>query len=261
MKSVEKEAGLKLRYVSCLCVGQCHSSAFAEHPNIKGGGAAQASYPAIGAARKSMLEALTEVHLRRLDTADMLHRWGLPRSLLPGILLWLCRALLGTCCHRGASHILANNTGLQAVPEGRGRGHSHHLLVSREMQQRRLNMHARQRGMIMPAEAGSWHAFAAVSTCACSSSAQLCHLFWRRRAVASISIEASPEQVWEVLTDYEALPQFVPNLALCERLPVPPELRSRLVRLRQVRGCPCQGAGSAGLQQRRPRSLAAALQM
>ena len=55
-----------------------------------------------------------------------------------------------------------------------------------------------------------------------------------RRAVASISIEASPEQVWEVLTDYEALPEFVPNLALCERLPVPPELRSRLVRLRQA---------------------------
>lgn len=34
----------------------------------------QASYPAIGAAKKSLLEALTEVHLRRLDTHDTLHR-------------------------------------------------------------------------------------------------------------------------------------------------------------------------------------------
>ena len=55
-----------------------------------------------------------------------------------------------------------------------------------------------------------------------------------RRAVAVMAIEASPEEVWEVLTDYEALPEFVPNLALCERLPVPPGVASRLVRLRQV---------------------------
>ena len=34
----------------------------------------QASYPAIGNAKKSLLEALTEVHLRRLDTDDTLHR-------------------------------------------------------------------------------------------------------------------------------------------------------------------------------------------
>ena len=35
----------------------------------------QASYPAIRPNnQKSLLEALTEVHLRRLDTADVLHR-------------------------------------------------------------------------------------------------------------------------------------------------------------------------------------------
>lgn len=35
----------------------------------------QASYPAIRHNnQKSLLEALTEVHLRRLDTADVLHR-------------------------------------------------------------------------------------------------------------------------------------------------------------------------------------------
>ena len=41
-------------------------------------------------------------------------------------------------------------------------------------------------------------------------------------------------QVWDVLTDYEALPEFVPNLALCERLSVPAAMGSRLTRLRQV---------------------------
>ena len=39
-----------------------------------------------------------------------------------------------------------------------------------------------------------------------------------------------------MLTDYEALPEFVPNLVLCERLPLPKEAASRMVRLRQV---PC----------------------
>ncbi len=41
-------------------------------------------------------------------------------------------------------------------------------------------------------------------------------------------------QVWDVLTDYEALPEFVPNLALCERQAVPAALGTRLTRLRQV---------------------------
>jgi hypothetical protein len=42
-------------------------------------------------------------------------------------------------------------------------------------------------------------------------------------------------QVWDVLTAYEQLPTFVPNLMLCERLPVPFEYAGRVVRLRQVR--------------------------
>ena len=45
-------------------------------------------------------------------------------------------------------------------------------------------------------------------------------------------------QVWQVLTDYEALPEFVPNLALCERLPLSRDMASRMVRLRQVMLCP-----------------------
>ena len=43
-----------------------------------------------------------------------------------------------------------------------------------------------------------------------------------------------PPQVWDVLTAYEQLPSFVPNLMLCERLPVPFEYAGRVVRLRQV---------------------------
>lgn len=37
-----------------------------------------------------------------------------------------------------------------------------------------------------------------------------------------------------MLTDYERLPQFIPNLAVCERLETPPGAPERLVRLRQV---------------------------
>ena len=42
------------------------------------------------------------------------------------------------------------------------------------------------------------------------------------------------QDVWDVLTDYEALPQFIPNLVACERLPLPPGASERMVRLRQV---------------------------
>lgn len=44
-----------------------------------------------------------------------------------------------------------------------------------------------------------------------------------------------PFQVWDVLTDYERLPEFVPNLAICERLPTPEGLPKAIIRLRQVR--------------------------
>ena len=47
-------------------------------------------------------------------------------------------------------------------------------------------------------------------------------------------LEASKEDVWDVLTDYEKLPEFVPGLAVCERLPQVAGAPSRLVRLRQV---------------------------
>lgn len=52
--------------------------------------------------------------------------------------------------------------------------------------------------------------------------------------MASVTIEASLEEVWQVLTDYERLPEFVPNLAISERLETPPRAPKRLVRLRQV---------------------------
>lgn len=49
-----------------------------------------------------------------------------------------------------------------------------------------------------------------------------------------------PLQVWRVLTDYERLAEFVPNLERCERLPKGPNgrviLRQVLFRRRHNRG-------------------------
>ena len=53
-------------------------------------------------------------------------------------------------------------------------------------------------------------------------------------AVACQLRSALLRQVWDVLTDYEALPDFIPNLAVSERVPLPPGSPDSLVRLRQV---------------------------
>ncbi|CAN6439259.1 unnamed protein product [Victoria cruziana] len=45
---------------------------------------------------------------------------------------------------------------------------------------------------------------------------------WRERRIkASITVEADEQAVWEVLTDYERLADFVPNLVCSERIPCP----------------------------------------
>lgn len=56
-----------------------------------------------------------------------------------------------------------------------------------------------------------------------------------RRAVAAVNVNASVEDVWAVLTDYEHLAEFIPNLALCEQLELPHGAPPRFTRLRQVR--------------------------
>lgn len=43
----------------------------------------------------------------------------------------------------------------------------------------------------------------------------------QRQISASIKLPYSPVQVWEVLTDYDALADFIPNLAKSRRLPHP----------------------------------------
>lgn len=53
-----------------------------------------------------------------------------------------------------------------------------------------------------------------------------------KRVVAEIVIQAPLETVWDVLTDYEALPSYVPNLEKCEVL----SRQQGRVRLRQI-GC------------------------
>lgn len=43
----------------------------------------------------------------------------------------------------------------------------------------------------------------------------------QRRITAQIAIAHPPELIWNVLTDYEALPEFLPNLAKSQRLEHP----------------------------------------
>lgn len=41
----------------------------------------------------------------------------------------------------------------------------------------------------------------------------------RRRIVASISVPCAVDQVWQVITDYDNLSQFIPNLTVSRRVP------------------------------------------
>ena len=50
---------------------------------------------------------------------------------------------------------------------------------------------------------------------------------WERRIQAAISIPHPVEPIWQVLTDYEALADFIPNLAVSRRL-AHPEAKIRL---------------------------------
>lgn len=58
--------------------------------------------------------------------------------------------------------------------------------------------------------------------------------FLHRRAVSAITINAPIEAVWQVLTDYDHLAEFVPNLAISERIALPTNAPRDVVRLRQV---------------------------
>jgi len=50
---------------------------------------------------------------------------------------------------------------------------------------------------------------------------------WERRIQATIAIPHPVEPIWQVLTDYEALADFIPNLAVSRRL-AHPEAKIRL---------------------------------
>jgi hypothetical protein len=58
--------------------------------------------------------------------------------------------------------------------------------------------------------------------------------FLHRRAVAAVTVDAPASLVWEVLTDYDHLAEFIPNLAASERIKLPPSAPSNVVRVRQV---------------------------
>jgi hypothetical protein len=55
-----------------------------------------------------------------------------------------------------------------------------------------------------------------------------------RRAVAAVTVDAPASEVWAVLTDYDRLAEFVPNLAASERIALPPGAPLNVVRVRQV---------------------------
>ena len=59
---------------------------------------------------------------------------------------------------------------------------------------------------------------------------------FHRRAIGAVRVEAPPELVYRILTDFDAMPEFIPNLAFVERVNPPFALRNRpdRVRLRQV---------------------------
>jgi ribosome-associated toxin RatA of RatAB toxin-antitoxin module len=55
-----------------------------------------------------------------------------------------------------------------------------------------------------------------------------------RRAVASVVINAPINTIWNILTDYNNLAQYVPNLAASERMQLPLDAPERVVRVRQI---------------------------
>lgn len=57
-----------------------------------------------------------------------------------------------------------------------------------------------------------------------------------RRALGAVRIQAPPDVVYRILTHFEGMPKFVPNLAFTEQIEVPFSLRNRpgRMRLRQV---------------------------
>ena len=58
--------------------------------------------------------------------------------------------------------------------------------------------------------------------------------YLHRRAVATVTLDAPASAVWEVLTDYDHLAEFIPNLAASERIKLPPNAPANVVRVRQV---------------------------
>jgi len=55
-----------------------------------------------------------------------------------------------------------------------------------------------------------------------------------RRSVAAIQVNAPPSLVWDVITDYDRLAEFIPNLASSERIRLPDTAPSNVIRVRQV---------------------------
>ncbi|KAG7675313.1 hypothetical protein KSW81_002814 [Nannochloris sp. 'desiccata'] len=71
--------------------------------------------------------------------------------------------------------------------------------------------------------------------------------FLHRRAVAAVTVDAPASLVWEVLTDYDHLADFIPNLAASERIKLPPSAPANVVRVRQGKWMLSEGAADPEL--------------
>lgn len=58
--------------------------------------------------------------------------------------------------------------------------------------------------------------------------------YLHRRSVAAIRVNAPASLVWDVMTDYDRLAEFIPNLASSERIRLPDSAPDNIVRVRQV---------------------------
>lgn len=57
------------------------------------------------------------------------------------------------------------------------------------------------------------------------------------------------QAVWAVLTDYNRLAEFIPNLAVSQRIALPPSAPPNIIRVRQVRAAGWLWADALGSSQ------------
>ena len=174
--------------------------------------------------------AVTEVHLRRLDREDMLHRRAVAVISID--------ASAEQVCHdwkpcRGVRAQVEATVGVTKHKDP----DSHEASAASDGMLWKCSL-TNERGLLPTAHAGVRKLESLLS-------------------VMTPDLAPTHPQVYKVLTDYERLPEFVPNLAITERVPLPEGSPPNLVRLRQVRPPARIQSGLSMLMPRTCRSLIA----